>query len=83
VKPSRTADQPCSGAAAGGKEVALVQGEVVQVAAVAVLAAAWFGADAYSRKMRRQANRSRLHHVPSSFERGEVIDANALSASDD
>jgi predicted Co/Zn/Cd cation transporter (cation efflux family) len=74
---------PCVRTVAGGREVTLVQGEIVQVAAVAVVAAVWFAADGYSRRMRRQANRSRVHQVRTVVERGEVIDAHALSASDD
>jgi hypothetical protein len=70
------------GTAAGGEEVTLVSADVAQVAAVAVLAAAWFAADGYSRRLRRRT--VQVHRRPvQRFTEREVVDASALSASDD
>jgi predicted Co/Zn/Cd cation transporter (cation efflux family) len=71
------------GTARGGKEVTLMHAEVFQIAAVAVVVVAWYAADSYSRRMRRAAKRSRAARVMQDDERAELIDADALSASDD
>lgn len=57
--------------------------EALQVAAVVAAAIVWLVADGFSRRMRRQAKRYRAQRGESSEERRELMDANALSASDD
>lgn len=60
-----------------------MQADALQVAAVAVVAIAWVAADGYARRMRRQLKRSRAVRREPPEEPRELLDANALSASDD
>jgi len=61
-----------------------VDAGVLQVAAVVVLVVVWFVADGFARTKRRQSTkRARSVRVRPVVERSEVLDGNALSASDD
>ena len=63
--------------------VPVMQPDVIQLVAVAVLVAIWFAADRYSRQMRRQTRRARVHRPEPVEEQRELMDASTLSASDD